>query len=577
MTDRRGCTRRTLAAGLATLTAGLTAVSASEATTWSPPFPVSGEERGGAPELASSPARQDAVFVWQRGFDVLARRMAANGTLGVTHRLGWAVEEEDGTGPRATLDRAGDAVVVWHGGDDTLRARRLGAKGELGPSRVLARGLPASRFSPQADVAVDAAGNVTVAWARVATEDIFPKGVRVVGGTVHARRFRANGTLGSPIDLPDGGRSVAPGVVVAPSGRATIAWAQMAGDGEGSNVLAATVDARGIVGSARDVSGGLTWAGVSSGPQIALDGAGNVTFAWLGGPGLSVVARRMAADGALGPVHQLATGGSLDSVRVVSALSGRSTIVWRSLGATAVSIAARQLAPDGAPGPLLDLSGPAPTPVAEADVTDDARGRVTATWTQESAYTTAEAKVRSVQARQVDPDGELGPTARLVSGTSGTLRYPGVAAGSNGVVTAAWATLGRIGSTVSAARFVPRCYRVHVRRAVAHVLKHRQPPHAAGVHLNLVFDRAAALQVGRLVMSYTAPSGRRRSEPLLLTRRIDRTTMNQHLLIGIPSELRAKLRIGQRVNVQVPLRAKTYATGCDFGRRIAIRTSAVVR
>lgn len=578
MINRRGFSRRIAAVALAALAAGLTAVSASEAATrWSQPFPVSAEEKGGAPVLASSPARQDAVFVWQRGFDVLARRIAANGVLGMTHRVGRAVEEEDGTGPRATLDRTGAAVIVWHGGDDTLRARRLSAKGKLGPSQILARSLPPGPFSPGVRIAVDALGTATVVWSRLTTEYVFPKDVRIVDATVHARRFHATGLPGPPIDLPDNGRSVAPSVVVAPSGRATIAWAQMAADDYGSNVIATAVDSRGAVRPARTVSDGLTWAGASSGPEIARDGMGNVTFAWLGVPGSSIVARRMAASGTLGPANQLAAGASIDSARIVSAPNGRSTVVWRNQGSTAITIAARQLDPNGAPGPLMDLSGPASTPQAETDLAVDARGRVTAAWTQEGPYTTPEAKVRSVRARQIAPDGGLDQTAELGSGTSGALRYPGVAASANGVVTATWATLGRIGSTVNAARFVPRCYRVRVRRAVAHVLKYRQPPHAAGVHLNVVFDRAAVLEAGFASMSYRTPSGRRRSAQLSMPRRIDRQTKLQHLLIGIPRELRSKLRHGQWVNVRLPLRAKTYATGCGFGKRIVIRASARVR
>jgi hypothetical protein len=558
MIGRGSFTKRGAVASLATLMAGLALSATSDAATWSEPFEISGWQAGGHSAVAMSPARQDAVVTWQRGTDVFARRIAFDGTRGPIRLLGDG--EEENVEPSVAVARSGAAVIVWNGSDNRLRARRLGLDDKLGPTRQLdpRPGVYVpfeARVAPR--VAVDAAGNFTVVWSQNA---------------VRARRFFATGKLGPLVNLPDGGRGQLPSLAVAPSGRATVAWAELDGASSTSRLRATTLDARGVVGPVRDVTPDPIWLGVP--PALTLDGQGRATFVWSGAARMSIVARRMDADGTLQPTQEVYPGNG--AVRVVSALNGRTTIVWRNVTSDSIRILGRQLDGNGVLGPLWDLGGPTVAPDSPPDVAVDPVGRVTVAWADQQGL--GPDAPRSIRTRRITPDGKLASQAALTQQTSTFVSDPAVATGRNGVTVAIWSAAVRGGGAgIEAVRLVPRCPVVQVRRAAAYVLKNRRPPHAAGVHLNVVLNGPAVLRVAHPHMSFVGPMGAHRTRRLLLPRRIDRTTKRQHLLIGVPRKLRARLARGQRVTVRVPLRTKPYATGCDFGRSHVVRVSARVQ
>jgi hypothetical protein len=437
---------------VAVLAAALGLVSTAEAG-WSRPKMVARTpvQRSA---LAASP-RQGASVAWVGQTRAMAaRRTGPRGGLGPVKLFSDPLTDLEAS-PQVAVAASGATVMVWSvwQSDDgtgqrasTLFARRMSARGKLGPIRAIAH-------EPDFDsddgigqqVAMDAAGNATIAWQRVVTGDSgAPHGEYTVSASVRIRRLAADGSLGPDIGIPtEGGLDERPALAVEPSGRAVIALVRRVASQY--SVRAALLDRDGRLGTVQDVSPpGPYWSGQAA--TVAIDGRSRAAIAWVE-PGPEdhqrVAARQLSSRG-LGPLHLLSPVSSPFGPVVAVDAAGATTIAWRQVGGIeegfANRVAARQIRRGGAVGRLLTLSSGGGE-VSEPVLAADGLGNATVLWAQGG----------SVRARRISSSGRLG-RPRTLSAGGVEASWPAVAADARGVVTAVWSAPGAI----QASRFVPR-------------------------------------------------------------------------------------------------------------------------
>jgi hypothetical protein len=288
-------------------------------------------------------ASGDAVAVWQR-FDgantrIEARARSAGGVLSPMQTL--SVAGQDANFPQVAVDAAGDAVVVWarkdgsgpcgSGGCVRIQARARSAGGVLGPVLTLS---PAGQNSHDFDVAIDADGDAVAVWNR--SDGSSGSCCR----RIQARAISAGGVLG-PVQVlsAPGQHADAPRVAVDADGDAVAVWTRF--DGTAVRIQARARSAGGVLGPVQILSvGGQS----ATAPQVAIDAGGDALFVWQrpdgtgpcginGCPKVEAVAR--SAGGVLGPVQRLSNtprGGSFPQVAVDA--DGDALAVWRALDAT---------------------------------------------------------------------------------------------------------------------------------------------------------------------------------------------------------------------------------------------------
>jgi hypothetical protein len=199
--------------------------------------------------------------------------------------IGGNVVLGDGLDPQLAIDARGNAIVVWRygasvGGVDQfgLRGRRLYAGGGLGPLHAIAD--TGNYLGDIHRLAVDGAGNVTVAWRDFAEDN------------VRLRRIGADDTLGPVVDLSVSGvgaeayqarlENSAPAVAVDSARNVTTAWMRLLPPAS-SPVY--TIEARGVagngaLGSVQTLAGPTTYA---SDPKVVSDAPGVALVAWSDG------------------------------------------------------------------------------------------------------------------------------------------------------------------------------------------------------------------------------------------------------------------------------------------------------
>jgi hypothetical protein len=162
-----------------------------------PVLQVNSEPAYAGAELATD-GRGVTTFIWQSSFPekVNVRQVTADGQLGPVH-----VPAPDGSqgGGQVALDRAGNALVTWsaHPGGGAIepslaQSWRLAADGTTGPVATLS---PPGLTTPLSgdsgpETTIDRAGDATLVWRRM----------RVVNGrglfSTLTRRIAGDGTLG---------------------------------------------------------------------------------------------------------------------------------------------------------------------------------------------------------------------------------------------------------------------------------------------------------------------------------------------------------------------------------------------
>jgi hypothetical protein len=194
--------------------------------------------------------------------------------------LGWSGPQRIGQaagagGMQVALDAQGTGVAVWQEPSGTLAAT-LGSTGTWSPAERL-DGETAPR-------ALDAAGSgfFHLAW----------RGVDGAAAAILARRFVPGQGWTAPVRVSQGGQTDSflddasrPDVAVAPDGSAFVAWRQIAGGDH--RIWAARHTLAGW--DAPDLLATAT--GNASGVQVAVDGVGNATCAWLAFDGTAVTLR----------------------------------------------------------------------------------------------------------------------------------------------------------------------------------------------------------------------------------------------------------------------------------------------
>jgi hypothetical protein len=561
---RKGLKMRSLMASARLLAvAALLALAgpAGARASWSPPFDVSAPAAGANARIAASGAG-GAVVVWEGdgGATVVARarRIAPGGPLGP------ALDVSDpavfGTQPDVGLDAHGTALVVWEepgvGGTAVVRARRISAAGSVGSAFGVS---PAGEDGRAPRVAVDTAGNATVAWVRSNSGFSY---------TIRARRIDAGGALSPAVDLSDDEASPGGyGVAAGPLGSAYAVWVRQGvvqGRGIGAGGVpgpvedlsgdqaerpAVALDAAGtatvvwqLAGGTvqlrrRDPGGALRAVVDVAGPdavlpQLAVDPAGTATVVWLRWDGAVQRSelRRVDAADAAGRTTELWSGGSDEAARLAVDGQGNATVVWLNIDDGGnPTVRARGVSAGGAVGPLRDLSPPGEPELLDPAVASDAAGNVAAAWT-----------------RYEDPD-------YLIAGARLPAPAPAFPAP-------------RAGSTAPLV-----CPRVTVKRLAA-LRPGRRPARrkrVKGVAARLRLSGAARLKLLSATLSFRLDGRRRR---VTLERgRVTGSGATRAIRFRLPERLAAKLRPGQRVTLVVRLRARAARAGCPLGRTKALR------
>jgi hypothetical protein len=421
---------------------GALVLASSAQAGWSRPFTVAHSDEGTV--LATSPTG-GATLAWRSTGDhvLRVRRLGPDGRLGRVRRVPGPVYGEPL--PRIAIAESGAILVVWtHWEFETgpiLYARRIGKHGKLGAIRTIAHD-PEAFQELDERLAMDAAGNATIAWNRMHITPGFSHGDQVTYASVCIRRLSAAGSLGPITCVPtDGGFNRGARIAIEPSGRGALTWTRYL-DGR-TTVRALLIRSAGALGPALDVSAPYEyWSGGAA--DVAVDGSGRATLAWSTGQNGQGATTRQISNHGLGPARVFPTSGSTQQPRVAASTSGPATVAW--VEDPSYRVKAVHIRRTGAVGPVRSLSAPSSVSSAFAfAVAADGLGNTTVVYNAELPGR----KPRSVvQARRFSPRGELSKPWNLSpEGPAGLVRAVALVADERGVVTAL------AGNGVS--RFVP--------------------------------------------------------------------------------------------------------------------------
>ena len=292
--------------------------------------------------------------------------------------------------------------------------------------------------STRMGLATHADGSATVVWAAVRGHGVEPKGFAITGATVHARRIGARGRLGPMLDVADAGEmNPAPNVAAGPGGRATVVWQARTGagtvvrtaafdsDGVGPVQDLSTpsphwsTDGPGVFTNARgvglsiwggsvsqDLVGHRMADGTAQGSPLVLappassywttaviDASGKATVAWRhveppeAGFVNQVRFRQLLADGTLGPLSALsAPHAEVSAPALAVDRTGAITTGWTTMepaddGRYRYAVQVRQIAADGRPGAIRTLERSHEI-LRPPSVLSGRRGRAMAVWSE---------------------------------------------------------------------------------------------------------------------------------------------------------------------------------------------------
>jgi hypothetical protein len=414
-----------------------------------------------AEAAVATSAGQGAAVAW-RGDQprvVNVRRIGPRGALGATTAFSGPLSGVD-PGPQVAVSATGAIVTIWSVSEfdsetgettSTLFARRMRPGGKLGPVRTIARmPNPGNAAALGKELAVDAAGNATIAWVHSFDFRGSERGTYPTRRSVRVRHLSPDGTLGPTVIVTRGNVSDSvPALAVAPSGRGVLAWVHRGAD-QRYGVRARLIARDRRLGRLEEVSlPQQYWSG--NAPDVAVDRNGRATIAWsapTSGVGSRVFARQLTQAG-LAPLHALTPGGSTSLPVVAFDGRGTATVAWAAYPEIPPGgsndqrrIEARQIRSGGGLGPLRVLAPEGPgyeAPVLAAD----GLGNTTVVWVGPG-----------IRARRLSRRGQVGPVRTLTTEGEVTLS-PVVAADADGVVTAAWPSRLRGNFSIRAARFVP--------------------------------------------------------------------------------------------------------------------------
>jgi hypothetical protein len=271
------------------------------------------------------------------------------------------------------------------------------------------------------EVAVTPDGTATFVWER------FDSGVAAVQAV---RRF-TDGSLG-PVHVLVGSNAVLGGttrVAVDPAGNATFAWLRTNAEGD-DIVQTRRLEADGTLTTAQ----GISSAGEDAAdPELAAGANGDVVFAWrrFDGNDNIVQTRRRAAGGGFSAVQDLSEPGR-GAVQPDVAVDddGDSTFIWVRTNGTNLIAQTRRRTAAGTLGEVQDLSAPgqsATQPAVAVDPDDDAAF----TWFRSNGSNNV------IQSRFRTPEGTLG-SVQTISASGQNAANPRVGMDTAGNATFAW-------------------------------------------------------------------------------------------------------------------------------------------
>lgn len=332
----------------------------------------------------------------------------------------------------------GSSVTAWSNGLDDLRVRRVRADGSRGPTRKVGA---LSGYADGPALTVDRRGVAVVVWHDAKD------------GRLLARRFGLRDRLGPVLQLASAGTTgnfpyAQVSAAVDADGAVAVVWPRVIAEPvfpRGDRIVSTAIHARWIGASGRPgrlltLTDSTT---VDTAPRVAAGPAGFATVAWMrrSGDRNAPVAARLSRAGALSDVRDLAEPGETATSAdwaVAGDATGVATFAWLAHTDGVSTVAARQLAPDGVLGPRHEL-GPDATGYYFPSVAPGVDGSATVTWRSVDASSRFE---NATMARRIGPGAATGPPLRLSEPRSGqgsaTTSRPAIAADRSGWTVVAW-------------------------------------------------------------------------------------------------------------------------------------------
>ena len=339
--------------------------------TWSAPLPLSDAAQSAfAPEVVVDPAG-NATAVWYRSngtkYVVQASTRPAGG--GWTPAVDLSETSQDAFLPALATTPSGAVTVVWErsNGTNTIIQSSTRSLGGVWSSPVDLSEV--GQDASSARVAVDPDGRAAAVWIRKNADDEY---------VVQSATRPNGGAWAPPLDLSDGTRSAfAPQIALDAAGNATVAWHRSSGAGI---VVQATQRALGGLWTLPVDLSDMAVDATAPELAIDPAGNATATWFTYNGNEYLVEAATRAAGAAWAPTVKVSpTPDAVDPVVTMDS-AGTATLAWfqSNGGGTDVLLASRR--PLGgtwsAPVPVSGGTNPGELP----DLTVDAAGDVTAVW-----------------------------------------------------------------------------------------------------------------------------------------------------------------------------------------------------
>jgi len=372
----------------------------------------------------------NAMVVWfQRNADrddIWANRFVSCCTWGTPTLI-----ETDDTGslqyPQVAVDPSGNATAVWHGAqmgssDFLIGGNRFVPGAGWGTVGLL--GEPADARGSDARVTVDRSGSATAVWSQF----------EGINHHTRANRFIPGVGWGTPVILgtdADGLAGYAPRVVSDSAGAVTAVWSQNA------NSRSSLWFSRFVTGSGWTSASLVETAhtGESDTPQIAVDGAGNVTVVWFQADAVfgHVWANRYVPATGWETATQIdASSGSASSASVAVDSSGQAIAVWVQGTGGIFSLWSARFVPGSGWGAPTRVQADEGFP-SNAAVAVDPAGNALAVWQQSGATR------ENIWVNRFVPASGWGTATLLEADDSRYAVFPQIAFDPSGNALAVWA------------------------------------------------------------------------------------------------------------------------------------------
>jgi hypothetical protein len=235
-------------------------------------------------------------------------------------------------GERATLagvaiDAAGEAIVAWDheaAEHEIVEAASRPPGGSFSAGQEVNPPLAAGEDAVSPDLAVDAAGDLTVVWVLATASTDVVEASDLSGGLFSA-----------PVALSEAGeKSFLPEIATSPGGVTTVIWQRAE---ESNGVIQGRTRSGPGAGFSPPEDVSTAGAGAVFGPRLAINESGEAIVAWSGSGGLEEVVRASIRKpgGGFGPATEISASGPgamLPAAALDSA--GDATVLWpRSNGA----------------------------------------------------------------------------------------------------------------------------------------------------------------------------------------------------------------------------------------------------